>query len=291
MGGLSLLAASHDLPAPGPPPQQLTLKRRDGGTINAFDWGGDGAPTLFLHGGALSAHTWDLVCPLLRRDLRCVALDLRGHGDSDWAESYLISDHVDDIHCAISQLGWRQAHLVGMSLGGVCAAHAALDADGFSPASLSLIDVAPGVDFSATKVMRSFIEEDAAYGGVSALIEKARKAGARSNDAHLFYRYATLLKLESNGEWRWKWDMRQKPDYQHILGRLDELDGRASELKNPCLIARGGLSRILSDAAAKKFAHKLPDGAWVRIENAGHSIQEDNPRDLADAILDFIQQI
>ncbi len=43
-------------------------------------------PTIvFLHGGALNAHTWDLVCLALRDDYHCVALDQRGHGDSDWA--------------------------------------------------------------------------------------------------------------------------------------------------------------------------------------------------------------
>jgi esterase len=39
---------------------------------------------LFLHGGALTAHTWDLCCLALREDYHCLALDQRGHGDSDW---------------------------------------------------------------------------------------------------------------------------------------------------------------------------------------------------------------
>ncbi len=51
-----------------------------------LDWGNEELrPILFLHGGALTAHTWDLCCLALRDEFHCIALDQRGHGDSDWA--------------------------------------------------------------------------------------------------------------------------------------------------------------------------------------------------------------
>jgi hypothetical protein len=51
-----------------------------------LDWGTKGQrPILFLHGGALTAHTWDLCCLALRDEFHCIALDQRGHGDTDWA--------------------------------------------------------------------------------------------------------------------------------------------------------------------------------------------------------------
>src|ERR1700733_15968546 len=47
-----------------------------------LDWGNKHLPTIvFLHGGALNAHTWDLVCLALRDEYHCVALDPRGHRD------------------------------------------------------------------------------------------------------------------------------------------------------------------------------------------------------------------
>src|ERR1700676_570886 len=64
-----------------------------------LDWGGRGHPILFLHGGGLSAHTWDIVCLMLRERYRCIALDQRGHGDSEWSPvvDYRIGTHVGDI--------------------------------------------------------------------------------------------------------------------------------------------------------------------------------------------------
>lgn len=143
MKGLSRLAEELDLPAPGGGPIDRTLVGADGTRLHALDRGGDGAPVLLLHGGALTAHTWDHVCLALRHQYRCLCLDLRGHGDSDWVDSCRIDDDVADVHAVIAAMGWRRPHLAGMSLGGVVAAYAALQARDFAPASLTMVDVAP----------------------------------------------------------------------------------------------------------------------------------------------------
>ena len=61
-----------------------------------LDWGGSGTPILFLHGGGLNAHTWDCVAVMLRDRYRCIALDQRGHGDSEWSPvvDYRFAAHV-----------------------------------------------------------------------------------------------------------------------------------------------------------------------------------------------------
>ena len=56
----------------------------DGVTLRARDWGGGGQPLVLLHGLASNARIWDGVAPrLVGAGLRVVALDLRGHGESD----------------------------------------------------------------------------------------------------------------------------------------------------------------------------------------------------------------
>lgn len=287
MGGLSLLAERLDLPSPDAEAADVGFRGAGGIRLHGLDWGGDGPPVLFLHGGALSAHTWDYVCLALRRDYRCLCLDLRGHGDSDWAESYRVEDYAADVQAVIAALGWRRPHIVGMSLGGVTAAYAALGAEGFTPASLTLVDVAPGVRFSATERMREFMGGDTVKDGVRALVEEARRLGARGDDARLIYRYATLVRQNPDGSWRWKRDMRRATDFAAILARLEALDEQAHAFSWPCLIVRGGRSRILSSAAAAAFAARCPDGWWRVVPGAGHTVQEDNPHGLVDALRAF----
>src|ERR1700676_1422879 len=58
----------------------------DGIRIHYLDWGGVAQQAIvFVHGGGLNAHTWDVICLALRPRFRCYALDLRGHGDSEWS--------------------------------------------------------------------------------------------------------------------------------------------------------------------------------------------------------------
>ena len=131
------------------PPRHLTIPGTGGVRLHALDWGGDGAPALFLHGGRLTAQTWDYVCLGLRKQVRAVALDLRGHGDSDRSEDYSFDSHVADIGAVLDVLAWPKAHLVGMSYGGFIAAHFAAAAPR-RVSSLVTIDVGPGVVFEGT---------------------------------------------------------------------------------------------------------------------------------------------
>src|SRR3974377_986814 len=87
-----------------------------------LDWGTKGLrPILFLHGGALTAHTWDLCCLALRNDYHCLALDQRGHGDSDWAPdaNYSFAAERSDVKGFAEWIGLDNFVLVGMSMGAI----------------------------------------------------------------------------------------------------------------------------------------------------------------------------
>src|ERR1700687_4775737 len=117
-GLLERLPRAYGVPyRAGDPPLPKTLRTPEGLALSYLDWGGGGDGALFLHGGALTAHTWDLVCLALRDKVRCVAMDLRGHGLSAWSDEYSIDAHVSDVAAAIAHLGLQKLHIVGMSLG------------------------------------------------------------------------------------------------------------------------------------------------------------------------------
>ena len=78
--------------------------------LHYLDWGtADRPPIVFLHGGGLTAHTWDLICLALRADYHCLALDQRGHGDSEWSPElhYGPEAHLADLEGFIDRLGPR----------------------------------------------------------------------------------------------------------------------------------------------------------------------------------------
>ena len=139
------------------PPSPRRIRTPEGLELNCVDWEGSGEPILLLHGGTLTCHTWDLVCLAMRGRFRCVAVDLRGHGNSDWADSYTMDAYVNDVAAVIADFRWAMVHMVGMSLGGIIAAHYAATV-GSRAASSAMVDVAPNVDFGAVGPMRDFME-------------------------------------------------------------------------------------------------------------------------------------
>jgi len=285
---LERLAAGHAIPyRAGSPPAPQQIQTSSGLTLNFIDWGGTGAPILFLHGGALTAHTWDLVCLILCSKFRCVALDLRGHGDSGWASDYTIGSYVADISAVIAHLGWTRVHLVGMSLGGVVAAHYASDA-GCQIATLTMVDVGPKPDFDATAAMRDFVTQPIGELTLDELVVAAVKASARDEHDKILYRYLHMTRIAPDGRLAWRQDHRRPHDYAHILGKIDELSELAPTLECKVLIARGGRSRILTDEKVAAFVTRFRHASWVTIPAAGHNIQEDNPTALATALSDFL---
>ncbi len=187
------------------PPRHLALQGAGGVRLHALDWGGDGAPALFLHGGRLTAQTWDYVCLGLRGRVRAIALDLRGHGDSDRSEDYTFDSHVADIGAVLDALAWPRAHLVGMSYGGLTAAHFAVAAPE-RVLSLVTIDVGPGVAFEGTARMRGFFQRVHPSAGLDAMVEAAMQTSPSSDRECVAYRMAAMMRRRESGDWDWARD-------------------------------------------------------------------------------------
>ena len=82
------------------------------------DWGGSGQPILLLHGLASTCHIWDLAAPLLSESFAVVAMDLRGHGESDKPDDgYDFETVCGDVQGFLQALGLESPIIVGHSWG------------------------------------------------------------------------------------------------------------------------------------------------------------------------------
>jgi esterase len=260
-----------------------------------LDWGVKGRPPIiFLHGGGLNAHTWDVVCLMLRQQYRCLALDQRGHGDSEWepTSDYSHDSQVQDVEGFIEKLGLHKPLLIGHSMGGFAAIGYAI-AHAEKLAGLVLVDVGPELSMDGAKRIRDFINQDRVLDSVEAFVERAMAFNPRRNPTLLRRSLLHNLRKLPNGKYTWKHDPnRMSPDFAaERVERAREIKRDIHRISCPTLIMRGERSDVFTDANASTFAESLPNGRWINVGNAGHTIQGDNPAGLLDALRPFIKEI
>jgi pimeloyl-ACP methyl ester carboxylesterase len=261
--------------------------------MHYLDWGGAGAPILFLHGGGLTAHTWDCVAVMLRERFRCVALDQRGHGDSEWSPviDYRIASHVGDIEGFIDAMGLRRPILVGQSMGGLNSiAYATRHSDRMR--AMVIVDVAPEISAPGADRIRDF-SSTPELDSPDAFLQRAVKFNPIRDPAVLRRSLHYNLRETPAGKWTFKHDQRRRTDdaMKSFTEDRMRIASEVSKIKCPTLVVRGALSDVLTDASAEKFARSLPNGRWVRVEKSGHNVQGDNPRALLDAMSAFFRDV
>jgi len=252
------------------------------------------SPILFLHGGCLTARTWDVVCLALRSSHRCLALDQRGHGETDWSATgdYTFDAHLGDIEAAVDALGLERFVLVGQSMGGVNAmSYAARHGERIE--ALVLVDVGPEFRRDGGAEIRQFVAGVPRASTLEDFVERAVAFNPWRDPRLLRRSLLHNLKRLPDGLWTWKYD-------PALVGRVN-LDEMGIMLRGlwqavlridcPTLVVRGERSTIFLDEDAETLASALPDGRWRRIENAGHNVQGDNPKDLAEAIVAFLADV
>lgn len=267
-----------------------------GHRLHYLDWGTPGQPlVVLLHGVGLTAHTWDLVALALRHDHHCVALDLRGHGDSEWSPvlDYGVAAHGRDVASLVEHLDAGPVVLVGMSMGGMCAVQAAAGL-GDRVRGLVLVDIGPPLVEEATG------EPPPRPGGpflpgeldtFEDFVDQALAFNPKRDRAQLRVSLRHNLRQLPDGRWTWKYDRRfygnpeiRRPAPTSVWGHLDDL-------RCPGFVIRGGESRVLSPAAAAALADRLPGGRWVEVAGAGHTVQGDQPAAFVEAIRPFLAEI
>ena len=260
-------------------PEERWVHSPDGLRLHALDWGGDGPAVLLLHGGSLTARTWDFVALGLRSEFRLIALDIRGHGDSGWADDYVIEDAVADARAVLDALELPRVHLVGMSLGGLIGAELAFAAPE-RIRTLTLIDISPGNMFEASLRIRDFLVDFRGADSIDDAVEQVLRVSPRADRARVQYRMQVQLRQGEDGRWHWRHDPRRPADHAMIVRRVQALGASAPRFEAPFLLVRGARSKMLDEQAAATFAACFPDGRWLNVSDAGHNVQEDNPAEL-----------
>ena len=268
-----------------------------GGVRLALDAEGPagGPPVLLLHGGGQTRFAWGgTQAELGSRGYRAIAVDLRGHGDSDWAPDgdYSPVEIADDLLRLMRWTGGRPA-LVGASLGGLSSLIAAGEHPEVPCSALVLVDVTPRVNLPGARRVLSFMRshpngfdslEEAADAVAAYLPHRPRPGvtdGLRRN-----------LRADSGGRLRWHWDpaLVEFPDPDRPIP-TDRLLAAAARIRVPTLLVRGALSDVVTDTTADELQQILPHAESVKVGRAGHMVAGDQNDAFTGVVAEFLTRV
>lgn len=262
-------------------------------------WGDPDGPLVILqHGGGQTRHAWRGVGETLgAAGYNAVAIDARGHGDSEWAadKNYERDIMIDDLALVVEQLDAGPPILVGASMGGNTSL-AALGEGKVEGRALVLVDIAPRIRSSGTKKIGQFMSQKP--NGFDSLEEvsdaianyQPHRKRPRSLDG-----LAKNIRLGEDGKYYWHWDpsYRKRPymTRDEIRIRTRRLEECARKLTIPTLLVRGGLSDVLDEAGAQAFLALVPQAEYVNVKDAAHMVAGDRNDIFGDRVIEFLARV
>jgi pimeloyl-ACP methyl ester carboxylesterase len=274
----------------GPPAvERRSVEVGPGQRVSALVWG-DGDPELvFLHGGAQNAHTWDTVALALGRPL--VAVDLPGHGYSDWRDdhNYLPAMNAEAVATAVRELAPDAEVVVGMSLGGLTAVRLAASHPDLVR-RLVVVDVTPGANEKKASPILAFIAGPESFASFDEILERTVQFNPTRSVSSLRRGILHNAHEQPDGSWTWRYDrIRPSTSGDAIAFDFGPLWDDVAAIKVPVMLLRGALSDVVDDADQAEFLRRCSHARIETVEGAGHSIQGDQPLALAALIQDFLR--
>jgi len=247
--------------------------------LSGLKWGDTDPSMILLHGGAQNAHTYDTVALSLQQPL--IALDLPNHGHSDASPygSSAVAAHASDVAVVIRKLISKPTPLVGMSMGGltsilIAAAHPEL------VSSLTLIDITPGVNAEKAKHITAFVNGPTSFDDFDDLLKRTIEHNPTRKVSAL--RRGILHNALQRSDGTWVWRHQQHPKSELTAPVIGNLWDTLSELKMPVTLIRGmAAGSVVDDDDEKELKRRVPHAEIVHVQEAGHSVQGDQPLKLA----------
>lgn len=262
-----------------PAPYAESYIEVNGLKLRVQDYGTPGKPELLcLHGGAANAHWYDFVAHGFTTDYHLRAVDLRGHGDSQWDPSptptYGYHQHAADVKVLAEQLDLRDFVLIGHSMGGMIGSIYCATYPGRVKAFM-LVDTTikftperiAGFNAISNREGRHYATQEefiAAYkvhpGGSTAAAEIHRhiaKGSSRQFD---------------DGRWRHKVDRK-------VYNNREMVDSFPlwNKIRIPVLLMKGERSQRIDPVTVADVKSRAPQVEVDEVPNCDHHITLDNP--------------
>lgn len=245
---------------------------------------GEGPWVVMSHSLACDSRMWENEVKALSKRYKVLTLDTRGHGGTDApAGDYTLDQLADDIKGAFDALGVKDAHWIGLSMGGIIAQVAALKYPGIFK-SMVLADTTSGYAPNAAATWAERVANVRAK-GINAIVQGTLERWFTEP-----FRKAHPEVVDKVGGW-----IAQTPanGFCGCAAALPKINttARLKEIKVPVLVICGEQDGGTPPAMAHAIHDNLPGSELVMIPEAAHLSNMEQPAAFLAAIEKFYQRI
>jgi pimeloyl-ACP methyl ester carboxylesterase len=284
---------SYNTAALNPAPYTDRYVRVGGLKLHVQDYGTAGKPQMLcVHGSAAHAHWFDFVASGLTDEYHVLALDQRGHGDSEWDLSphpeYNYDRYAADLHELSEKLGLRDFILIGHSMGGLVSTVYAATYPGRARAFImvdSTLDM-PAERIASMNAVGS--REGSSYANADEFLAnyKIRPSGSSATPDMVRHLGLHSGRLFEDGRWRNKVD---RNVYARRVGR--NLIPYWAHIKIPALLMRGDRSNRISPQIIAQVKAHAPQVQVAAVAGCDHHVTLDNPPGFVEVCKQWIASI
>jgi pimeloyl-ACP methyl ester carboxylesterase len=274
--------------------------------IHCLEWGEPaGEPLVLVHGYLDIAQSWSPFVSSLQKELGkslwIIAPDCRGHGDSGRVGAggyYYFPDYVLDLDCVVRALGATQFKLIGHSMGGTISflytgtfpkrVSRLVLIEGIGPPGMKFSDAPLRMEKWITEVHERGRHHFREYTRVEAGVRQLRQTNPRLNVPLALDLARAGMKQNATGKWVWKFDPLHRTAAPQPFYTKQALEF-FRRIECPVLIVEGKASRQTQRTDKQARYHAIRNHRRVVIDHAGHMVHQDNPVELAEAIVNFLK--
>jgi pimeloyl-ACP methyl ester carboxylesterase len=285
-------AGGYMIVATDPEPESRYLTTSTGYRLHVRKWGGGTTHCLLIHGFGEGGYVWRNVVDRFDDNYTWFALDLRGHGESEWdrAGHYRVDTHVDDVISVVESLNLRSLIIIGHSLGAEVSVQVA-ERLGRNVRGLVIVDYGPDEEEEGKQQLCLDLQESLrCYRSIDDYIEFLKdKRFLLSPEILCTLAADTLVSNGFDG-------FRVRFDPAILTAQYEYESNSASRWQSlqivncPTLVVRGVGSALVSRYTAVRMREIFGPASLVQVSMAGHAVMTDNPEGFVTAVRPFLDQ-
>ncbi len=245
---------------------------------------------LLLHGFTGHGRFWDSFAQVMSADYRVLALDQRGHGETQWAgpKQYGVDYMVGDLEAFVAALGLDQFVLLGLSMGGRNAIHYA----GARPDALErlvIVDIGPETATAGSARIRDGVQANDIFESPEAAVQQGLKNSPNADEAQVRHRISNNVMQLDDGSWTYRYDKALRdPNNPRPRPTPEEGWALVGKIAVSTQLIRGEVSDVLAAEVASKMVETIDDCQFVEVAGSGHSVPMERPQAFLEAVRTFL---